>query len=330
MQAFANVIRKIQAYGDKLVSSNPRLKYVDWNRDVSGKVVQNPRSESFAIDPGSSLQVFSGVRSTTIGSNTAFAVAGSTLDPSRYRFTWTGGTNPTLRTDRSLTLNGIAVTLAVNLNATVNISVPSLASFDFTGVLAGDTIFLPGPATGDAATPFSTMNQGAWIVLAVTDSKHLIISRPIGSLFTGTSETQTLTSNAQLLAFSATGVQVGDVVDISNGFPTTLEQAFEIVAVTSQWFEVVSVTPLPAVTGALPTASGMIFYNMAKSYVYVEVDQEAAVQVNGDTGQSNRLSPDEPGNPDKPGSYEKKGVTWSLSIVNRSQVSLNAVVLHWE
>lgn len=330
MQAFANVTRKIQAYGDKTINSQPRLKYVDWNRDVSGQLVSNPRSESVSVDPGGTVQVFSGVRSTTVGSGTTWAVSLSPLDPSRYRFTWTGGQNPGLRTDRGLSLNAIAVTFTPNLNNTVDVTVPGASPFDFGSVVAGDYFFVPGPATGDGTTPFSVMNQGLWQVLSVPDSDHIVVTRPVGSPFTATLEVQTPTSNTQLIAFSAAGVQAGDTVDISAGFPLALEKAFQIVAVTSSWFEVISTSPLPASSGNIPGTAGMIFYDVAKTYVYLEADQEAAVQVNGDTGQSNRISPVEAGNTDRPGWYEKRGVTWSLSIVNRSAVQMNATIVHWE
>jgi len=327
MDAFLNVTRKIQAYGDKTINSNPRLRYVDWNRDNSGVIVSDPKSQAYEVDPGATLLIFNGTRSTTIGVATAFDVSLSSIDPSRYRFTWNGGSNPGLRTDRALTLNTIAVTFTVNPNNTVNVTVPSLAPFDFTGMLGGDIVFIPGPTTGDGATPFSVLNQGFWQVLAVITTKNLVLARPAGVSFDATGETQTLTSNSQFQAFSANGVQVGDVVDINNGFPLAIERAFPIVTVTSTFFEVESTLPLPVIAGNIPGTTGMVFYTNAKSYLYIEVDQEAAVQVNGDTGQSNRLSPIEPGNSDKPGWYEKFGVTWALSIVNRSSVSLNAVVI---
>lgn len=330
MQAFLNTFFKIQAYGDTSINSNPKLKYVDWQRDMMGVIVDDPGSKPYTVDPGASKVIFNGTRSTTIGSATAFDVTLSPLDPSRYRFTWNGGQNPGLRTDRGLQLNGEAVTIAVNANSTVNMSVPALSAHDFTTVVGGDIVFIPGTSTGDSAGPFSILNEGFWQVLAVVSSTNIVLSRPVGVSFGATSETKTLTSNAQLQAFSANGVQVGDVVDISAGFPLALERAFELVTVTSTFFEVESSSALPVTPGNVPGVSGMIFYSDPKNFIYIEVDQEAAIQVNGDTGQSNRLSPIEAGNPSAPGMYMKRGVTWSLTIVNRSQVTLNAFVIQSE
>ena len=329
MDAFLNVTMKLLAFGDKSLNSNPRLRYVDWNRDASGIQVRDPKAESHSIDPGATKLIFDGTRATTISGSTAFAVTLSPLDPSRYRIAWTGGTNPTFRTDRSLTLNGIAVTIAAQANSTVIMTVPA-GPPDFTGVNAGDTVFIPDASTGDAAGPFSPLNGGYWQVLAVLSSTSLSLARFAGTDFSATNEVVTLTANSQLQAFSTAGVQVGDKVDISAGFATTTRTTFEVIAVTQTFIEVISTTALPPETAITPGTSGMIFYTDAKSFLYVEADQEAAVRLNGSTDSSQRLSPIEAGNPDRPGIFLKRGPAWSLSIVNRAPVTLNVVVIHAE
>lgn len=330
MNAYLNIIQQIQAYGDSSVSSNPRLKFVDWNRGNSGIVCKNPQSKPYTVDPGATIAIFDAVRSTTVDGTTSFNVALSPLDPSRYRFSWVAGTNPGLRVDRGLTLNGIAITFTTATNNTVDVTVPNLASFDFTGVVAGDIIFVPGATTGDSANVLSILNLGYWQVLAVLSSKRLTLARPYGSDFTGVTETQVLTADSQFQAFSSNGVQPGDSVNISSGFSLVTQKTFEIVAVTSTFFEVVSTTPIPAESSIEPTASGLVFYNGAKSFLYVEADQECVIRVNGDSGNSQRLSPIEAGNTERPGQYLKRGPTWSLSIVNRSAVSMNVMVIHAE
>lgn len=328
MDAFLNVTMKLLAFGDKSLNSNPRLRYVDWNRDASGIQVRDPKAESHSIDPGATKLIFDGTRATTISGSSAFAVSLSPLDPSRYRLTWTGGTNPTFRTDRSLALNGIAVTIAVQANSTIIMSVP--AGPDFTGVNAGDTVFIPDASTGDTAGPFSPLNGGFWQVLAVLSSTSLSLARFAGVDFAATNEVVTVTSAPQLQAFSTAGVQVGDKVDISAGFATSTRKTFDVVAVTSTFIEVISTTALPPETGITPGTTGMIFYTDSKSVIYVEVDQEACIRLNGSTDNSQRLSPIEAGNPDRPAPYFKRGPAWSLSIVNRAPVTLNVVVIHAE
>jgi hypothetical protein len=164
----------------------------------------------------------------------------------------------------------------------------------------------------------------------VTDSEHIQLMRFTGESFEGASETITLTSNTQFQAFSSAGVQIGDHVDISAGFASATRKTFEVTSVTHNFIEVSSTTPLATETGVTPTASGMLFYTDNKSFLYVEGDQECVVRVNGDSGNSQRLSPIEAGNTDKPGVYMRRGPTWSLSIVNRSTSSLNVTILHAE
>ena len=330
MDAFLNVTQKIQAYGDRSINSNPRVKFFDIVRDISGIPVQDPKSEGHQIAPGDSLLVYDGTRATTIGVSTAFDVSLSTLDPSRYRFTWSAGSNPSLRADRSLALNGRTLTFTVNTNGSVDVVVSGAGSNDFTGVLAGDTVFIPHTTTGDSANVISVLNAGFWQVLAAVSATQLSLARFPGEDFEAVGEAQVLTSNAQFQAFSTSGVQIGDHVDINSGFALTTRITFEVVEVTSKFFEVVSTTPLPPEVAITPGASGMIFYTDSKSFLYIEADQECAIRVNGATDNTQRLSPVEASNPDKPGVYMKRGPSWSLSIVNRAAVTLNVMVLHAE
>jgi len=322
-----NLTTKIVAFSDQVASSNPLQKNVDWTRDIQGIFVSNPKSDGFTVDPGSSLLIFNGLRTTTIDGTTTFAVTLSSLDQSVYRFTVTAGTPMGTRTDRALTLNGIAVTFAANINQTADVTVPALAPFDFSAVSAGDTVFVPGPTTGDASTPFSVLNQGFWQVLSVVNSKHLVLARFAGEQFSGTSETQTLTASSQFQAFSSTGVQVGDTVDISAGFSPGTHRTFVVKTVTSQFFEIVSTTPIAQESGIMPGATGLIFYTQGRTFLYIETDQEAAVQVNNDFGQTQRISPIVAADPAQVGVYMKRGAVFALTLVNRSTSPLHALVI---
>jgi hypothetical protein len=325
MKAILNVTTKIVAFADQQVSSNPRLKYADWLRDISGIDVHDPKTEGHEVAAGDTLTVFNGVRTTYIDGTTSFTSSLSPLDPSRYRFTWGSGTNPVLRTGRSLTLNGIVVTVTVLSNATVKFTVP--AGPDFTNVQVGDTVLIPGVATGDSANVFSSLNVGYWTVLAKTNSLNIICSRPSGTDFEAIGEAVTLSSNAQFSAFSTAGVQVGDSVDISAGFSIPTRRTFEVVAVTDTYFEVISTTPLAAET-ATPTATGMVFYTNGKNFLYMEANQDCVVRLNGSSDNSQRIVSIDPSNPDHPGVYMKWGPVWSLVVVNVTTSPLSISIIH--
>jgi hypothetical protein len=328
--AFLNVTLKILAFSDRQINSNPRLRLVDWNRDTSGTVVKNPKTEAYSIDPGATKLIFDGTRTTTIGPTTAFNVTLSPLDPSRYRIAWVAGQNPGFRLDRLLTLSGVPVTVTLQQNNTAIFSVPMLSVLDFTGVNPGDTLLIPSSSTGDSLSPFSTLNSGKWQVLGVTSIKSIIVARSAGNSFEGTSEIVTPTANSQIQAFSTSGVQVSDKLDISAGFSPSTRKTFEIVAVSSTYIEVISTSPLPPELNAIPGIGGMLFYTDSKIFLYVETDQESSIRLNGSTDNSQRLSPVEPGNQDRPAIYLKNGPTYSLSIVNRSATTMNAIVVHAE
>lgn len=325
MDSILNLTQKIVAYSDKTVSSNPRLRNVDWTRDMPGLAIGAPKSDRIDIQPGQSKLVFDGTRTTTIGVTTEFDISLSPLDPSRYRFTWTTGTNPSLRSDRAIDLTGIATTFVVNANATVNLNSASPA---FTGVVVGDSVFVPNTTTGDSANVFSAANSGFWTVIAVLSTSSLQLARPSGEDFSATAETQTPASADQLQIFSASGVQIGDAVDISSGF--SFQDTFIVAAVTANFFEVISSKVIPTEVGVTPGAAGMVFYTDTKNFLYIEVDQEAAVRLNGDSGSFNRLSPREPGSTTMPGVFMKMGPVWSLVIVNRTSVTMSALVIHAE
>lgn len=312
-----NLTIKILGFADEKDSNNPRLKYADWSRHVGGIAIGDEMDggKTHTIEAGGSKNFFDGSRSTTIDGTTAFSVALSPLDPSRYRFTYTAGTSPGFRSPRSLTPNGMDLTFEMNANATL--SVTSSASL-FAAVQVADIVFIPNTSTGDAANVISAANSGYWQVLNVVSNTEIELVRFAGEDFSAQNETVTMTSNSQFVAYGSTGVQVGDYVDVTSGFSTAARKVFRVEAVTDTFFEVISTTALPAQTGIIPGATGLKFYTSAKRFVYFECDQDCVVRANGDTGDTQRVSPIEPGDPNRPGPYLKWGPTWSLTIVNKS------------
>lgn len=315
MNGTLKLIGTTLAYADVGVTSNPTRKYADWATQRT-YAVANPKTEPYTVDPGATLTVFNGVRTTAVDGTTQFTLALSTLAPTRYRFTFSAGTDPILRTARALALATKSVTVTVNNNLTVTMA---SAALDWTAVQVGDTVFIPDTTTGDAAAPFNPLNVGYWTVLAVAgDGSSVQLARPSGTGFVGFSEVVTVASNAQVLAFSAAGVQVNDKVRISAGFSTTVQGTYKIIAVTSKWFEITSTLPLPTGVSALPGATGIQFFSSAKRYMRVEGDQSFILRWNGDASNLNQIDPWAPADGDQTGWDEKCGPVWSAIIVNLS------------
>lgn len=315
------------AFADLPPNANPLQKYVDWavRREIS---VRNPKSVPYTIDPGATLTAFSGTRSTTIDNTTQIQLTQSLLAATRYRFAWTGsGTAPGFRADRNLNLAGRSVAMTVAGNATLTMGAQA---GDFTAVLVGDIVFIPDTTTGDTASPFNPMNTGYWKVLAVAgDGSSVQLARASGG-FLGYTETVSVVAAGSVLAFSATGVQVGDGLSVTAGFPASAFGTYGVVAVTSRWIEVVATLPLPVSVTAAPGATGFQLYTSPRRYLRIESDQVVAVQVNGATDTTQRIEPWAPGDLNQTGFYEKCGLVWSTVLVNLTTTPANVLLISAE
>jgi hypothetical protein len=324
MQSSLTLIGTVIAYDDVSATSNPTKLRINRSVSVNNIPVENAGTyPGLMLAPGESRVVIDGTRTTTLDNTTAFDLALSPLDPTRYRATWTGGTDPTLRTARVVSTNTKQLTLSVaaNLTLTVTDSVHS----PFGAVQVGDQVFIPGTTTGDTAGPFNMMNEGLWYVLTAS-AAAITLTRAPGTVFSGIPEVVTPSSDDQFLVFSAVGVQVGDTVDISAGFAATSRHAYEIVSVTSKWIEFTSTIPLGSESGVTPDAAGFIVYTAAKRFLWLETDQEIAVRLNGDTGNTNRVTPWLAGDPTLIGRYEKVGIAWKVEIANLSNTTANVLL----
>lgn len=322
-----SVISKAVAFSDLSATANPRLRHFDWTRTVENVPVENPKSFPLTIEPNEEATIFSGVRSTSIDGTTAFTITWRAAT-STYRMTRSAGTLPAFRTDRALALNGLAVTMLVNSNATMSVTIPIAGTF--AGVVAGDTVFIPGLSTGDTASPFNVLNEGVWVVLSYISAQSLVLVRPSDMDFSGESETATLTASAQFVAYSAAGVLVDDTMDLLAGFAISSRRSYVISAVTPSWVEFTSTIPLALEAGIVPGVAGIAFYSAAVRFLRIESDRECAVRMNGDTSSVCRVSPIVAGDAASVGWLDKFGSVWSLKIINLSAFRANVLVMSAE
>ena len=326
MSEVMNLSNMILTYddADAGTSNNPRRRLSDWSRQFQNVVVSRAKSSSHVIDPGQSLSLFSGIRTTGIDNTTAFNISLLSNSTSIYRFARSGGTLPAFRTVRSLSTGPTSqIVVAINNNAVATMTISVAGSFG--AVQVGDILRIAGVATGDSAGPFAAANEGYWSVLGVSASV-LTCRRLAGAGFSGVAETVVLgaTYASLFTIYSSAGVQIGDKMVISAGFSPVTQRTFAVSQVTPTFVEVVSADPLPLETGITPTASGMVFYMDAKKVIYLEVDQPALVQTNGNTDTTVQLDPFVVGDPSLVASYQQVGTVYSLTIVNRSTTdSLN-------
>lgn len=319
------VSSKAVAHSDLAATNDPRRKHFDWTQDRKVACL-NPKSDEEHLPSGGSEDFWDGTVVTAIDNTTAFSVTRSPLGGNRYRFTATGGTAPTLRTNRGLTLNTQVVTVADNGDGSATMS---LGAGTWGSTAAGDSLFLPGPQTGDGSSPFNVLNQGFWVVLAVISSTVIQVTRPSTMDYSVANENITVTANSQVLALSASGVQPGNQVSITAAFSLATQRTYTIDTVTDSWFEVISSSAIPLETGKTPD-TGMVFYTEAKKFVRIESDQVVSIRINGMTGDQLKISPEQSGSDDNTGWQELYGPVWSLTVLNKSAQTATVVVFSAE
>jgi hypothetical protein len=303
---------KIVAFDDTNQTNAPKLQSINWNRDtLQGIPVEAPSNNEYTIPALASRNVFDGTRTLEYDATTQFSVVLSGLDPNRYRLTWTGGTDPGFRQARTVNVSGGSLIFVVNTNQTVVVT--HTAGAVFGNVQAGDDLFIPGASTGDTG-PFSTLNEGHWVVLAASTTS-LTIVRETGLVFSGLPQTVVVTNNSQFLVFSSDGVQVDDVVMLLSGFYPALLHSYEILEVTSKFVEFESSSPLPNQT-TIPGDGSMVVFDQAKRWLYLETNQEVQLTINGVS-----LPPVTPflaGDDGKVGTWMAASIIYSMVISNNS------------
>lgn len=327
--AVMNLVSQVVAYGDQPPTSQPSLRHVDWIRSIQGLEIKNPRSESVTIDPSSTLTVFDGSRTLGVNGSTDFLLEAASVpgEDSRYRLTWQGaGTSPAFRTDRAIDCTGATVAWDVD-GQTATAELTSSQAGEFTAVVVGDVVFVPGQSTGDDPSPFDPANEGEWRVIGKPDNQTLVVARPQGADFSGADDSAVPAAAGELRAWSVAGVQVDDKMTISAGFPAAVQTTFSLVHIRPDLVEFRSTQPMPVGVSAVPGVAGIDVYTRGKRYVRVEVDQECLVRLNGDAGSTQRVQPWVVGDPSLPGEYSKVGPAWSMDLVNLAAVPMNAVVI---
>jgi hypothetical protein len=98
-------------------------------------------------------------------------------------------------------------------------------------------------------------------------------------------------ASPQVQFYSAAGIQVGDKMAITGTFSQVTQNTYMIQAVTPTSLDFVSTNAIPIEGPLTYIPSTIQFYTDAQRFVYIEVDQPAAVQFNADTSFNTMLNP---------------------------------------
>ncbi len=313
---------QLLAYDDASPTSAPRRRSVDWTRLLQDVTVGRPAEREYDLQPLEEKTIWDGTRTTSFDETTELTLALSTLAADRYRLSWTGnGTNPEFRIDREFNAGSCDIAFEVNANATVTVSA-NVGAPNFADVEIGDTVLVPGLATGDPDGPFDSLNVGYWIVLATTEDTFTM-RRPTGESFSGETEQVTVPTNLDLQVFSSDRVQVGDTVQISAGFAQSARRAYQVQAVTTTTLDIQCSEAIAEEEEIVPGADSFAVYSDAKHYVYIETTGDCVARFNGNTGDHDAFAPTvaEDGTV-QPGMLLKTGTAWKLVLVNKSGASI--------
>lgn len=311
-----NVVNQLLAYDDATESNNPNLKPFDWSRKIYSIPLTNASSDVKKIAPNESVVLFNGTKSSGI-SGTSVSLSIVDLANSVYRLTSSGSN--VFRTARAIDTNSSTTcTVSTNNNAIAEFN---FSNGTFTSVQEGDEMLIK------AGGVFGELNAGIWIVVAVAGN---IVSavRPTGEDFMyGALTTPVFGAGFadELMIYSAAGIRAGDKMSIEGALSSVSRRVYQIKSATPKYVEFVSGVPLPSQSGVAVGASDIIFYSNAKKILYIEADQDAIVQLNGETSESNRLTPQKNGDSTAPAYLHKFGDTWSCTVINRSVNQMSVV-----
>lgn len=301
-----NLLVHLNGYQDLNESNNPSYNNFKWNRDVQGINISEPTSKSMSLPSGQSTILFSGSVAISADNTTTWNIALKAGTTQTYVLSKASGTSPVFRTART---NGADATTEITItkNATL-LTFTSTAGTALNlivgGVQVGDEVRIP--------SQFSPLNQGKFKILARTATSFTIENdggQAEGPIVLGA-------SFADLSIFSATGVQVGDKVDIKAGFSSVSFGTYEITDVSPESIEIYSGTALPTENGVSNSPTAILIYNNAKSFVYIESDKSLEIEIDSST--VNKIEPMSVGSSLTPGVFMSSASMKSITITNKS------------
>lgn len=304
-----NLLIHLNAYKDQNPTNNASMNHFKWNQDLQGLDISEPESKSMSLQADQSLTLFSGSVSSSADGTTTWDIALKSGTSNTYKISKNSGTSPAFRAQRT---SGADATTQITVTKNA-----SLVTFTSTGGTALNLI-VGGVIVGDEVrigSLFNVANQGKFKVLSRTATSFTIENNsgtPEGPITLGAGFA------SQVDIFSASGVLVGDKVDIRAGFSSVTFGTYEITDVSPNYIEIYSLEALPSETGVSNSPSALFLYRDAKKFVYIESSQKLEVKID-DSATLNIIEPMNAGTTLKPGIFLCSASMKSIEITNKSQ-----------
>ena len=305
-----NLLVYINAYKDSTATNNPSMNHVKWDRDIQGLNISEPTSKCIDLPAGQSLSLFSGAVSTSADVTTTWDIALKSGSGNTYKISHSGGTAPDFRIART---EGHDATTEVTVTKNAK-----LIKFESTGGTVFDLI-TGSVQVGDEVrigSVFNANNQGKFKILAFDATSFTIeneIGQAEGPITLGAAFAD------EINIFSQAGVQVGDKLDIVDGFSSVTFGTYEITDVSHDYLEIFSGESLPTESAVSNNPDALLIYRDAKKFLYIESDQKLDIKLNGSTTVTNEIIPMNAGTEKKPGLFMSSASIKSAEIINKSQ-----------
>ena len=305
-----NLLVYINAYKDSTATNNPSMNHVKWDREIQGLNISEPTSKCVDLPAGQSLTLFSGSVGTSADATTTWDIALKSGSGNTYQIFYASGTLPSFRTART---EGHDATTEVTVTKNAK-----LIKFESTGGTVFDLI-TGSVQVGDEVrigSVFNANNQGKFKILAFDATSFTIeneIGQAEGPITLGGSYED------QINIFSQDGVQVGDKIDIVDGFSSVTFGTYEITDVSHDYLEIFSGESLPAESAVSNNPDAFLIYRDAKQFLYIESDQKIDIKLNGSATATNEIIPMTCGTEKKPGIFMSSASIKSAEITNKSQ-----------
>jgi len=304
-----NLLVHINGYEDENCTNNPSRNNFKWNRDTQGVDIEEPSSKSISLAPGQTHSLFSGAVVTSDDGTTTWDIALKAGTTNTYRISLNSGTAPEFRTART---TGADATTAVTVTKNAKV-----LTFTSTAGTALDLI-AGGAIVGDIVrigSSFNAVNQGKYTIIALSATSLSIENesgQAEGPIVLGASFEDELSVHSQ------NGVQIGDKVDIVDGFSPVSRNTYEITDATPEYIEFFSLDSLPAETAISNSPAALFIYRDAKQFIYVETNQKILLKLDNGTI-TKTIEPLTAGTTKKPGMFLATGTVKSAEIENTSQ-----------
>lgn len=320
-----NLFIRFAVFSDSSPTLHPRLQDEDWDRQFEGITTGNSFSRRVDVPPAQSISVATTARSLSQDATTQYTVTRPDPDQNTFRFRWTGGTNPVLKTARTPGHDATTQFTVTKTGSVIRFTATggTIPNFSTAGVIVGDQLNIES-TTPTVTSPFNTLNQGVFTVVAVSTTFVEVLSIDGNGVAEGPITLGSRSDSLPALAvYSSAGVQVKDEALIQAvPFHIVNRGAFQVSKVTSTYFDVTNGTPGlaegPITIGAI---DGIVFYPSIWKWLYIETDQKVSVRINGDTSDRIQIEPVVAGSRDKVGVYLQRGQVYSVSLANNGLVT---------